>query len=128
MKLSKSETDFVKAQGVARLSTVNAQGMPHNVPVCPVWDGGNVYVATEKGAVKMKNLEANSKATIVFDVYRDSWRDLRGVMLQCVTHVVGEAEFKRIRRKLYTKYPHYKTDAPLQPEDSAIIELRPDKK
>jgi hypothetical protein len=41
---------------------------------------------------------------------------------------VDEKDFKRIRRKLYTKYPHYETDAALEPEDSVIIELIPEKK
>jgi hypothetical protein len=49
-------------------------------------------------------------------------------MLQCGASVVGEAEFKRIRRKLYAKYPKYKTDAALEPDDSVIIALTPKKK
>jgi nitroimidazol reductase NimA-like FMN-containing flavoprotein (pyridoxamine 5'-phosphate oxidase superfamily) len=102
--------------------------MPHSVPVCPVWDQGKVYVGSEKTAVKVKNIQANPKATIVFDVYRDSWKVLQGVMLQCGATLVDEGEFKKIRRKLYAKYPKYKTDAPLEPDDSVIIELTPEKK
>ncbi len=128
MKLTKAETEFIKSQGVARLATVSAEGVPQNVPVCPVWDGGNVYVGTEKQARKVKNLQGNPNATIVFDVYRDSWRGLRGIMLQCKTRIVAETEFKRIRRKLYAKYSKYKTDAALEPDDSIIIELIPEKK
>jgi nitroimidazol reductase NimA-like FMN-containing flavoprotein (pyridoxamine 5'-phosphate oxidase superfamily) len=120
--------DFIKSQGVARLATLSSDGMPHNVPVSPVFDGGNVYIGSEKNAVKVRNIQENPKTAIVFDVYRDSWRGLRGIMLQCQARLVGEAEFKKIRRKLYAKYPKYSTDAALDPEDSVIIELIPEKK
>jgi nitroimidazol reductase NimA-like FMN-containing flavoprotein (pyridoxamine 5'-phosphate oxidase superfamily) len=123
LKLKKAETDFISSQGVARLATVGRDGMPHNVPVCPLWDRGNVYVASEKNAIKVKNIRANPKAAVVFDVYRDSWRGLQGVMLQCTARLVDEREFKRIRRKVYAKYPKYETEAPLEPDDSVIIEL-----
>jgi nitroimidazol reductase NimA-like FMN-containing flavoprotein (pyridoxamine 5'-phosphate oxidase superfamily) len=128
MKLSKRETEFIKSQGVARLATVSGDRIPHNVPVCPVLDGGNVYVASESEARKVKNIRVNPWAAIVFDEYRASWTVLRGVMLQCRTRIVDEKEFKRIRRKLYSKYPKYESHAPLEPEDSLIIELTPEKK
>jgi nitroimidazol reductase NimA-like FMN-containing flavoprotein (pyridoxamine 5'-phosphate oxidase superfamily) len=128
MKLSKTETDFIKSQGVARLATVNADGVPHNVTVCTVLDRGLLYVGTEKEAVKVKNIGANSWAALVFDKYTDSWKGLRGVMLQCRCRLVDEKEFKRIRRKLYMQYPKYESDAALDPQDSVIIEFSPEKK
>src|SRR5579884_1050752 len=45
MKLSKAETGFVKAQGVARFATVDSDRIPHNVPVCPLMDGPKIYIA-----------------------------------------------------------------------------------
>src|SRR5262245_28100003 len=128
MKLSKELQDFVKAQGVARLATVGDDRVPHNVPVCPVWVDGKVYVASEKTARKVKNILSNAVATITFDVYRDSWNGLRGVMLQCKGRVVDEKLFNKIRRKLDAKYPKYATSAALEPEDSVIVELVPEKK
>ena len=128
MKLTKAETDFIKQQGVARIATIGPDNMPHNVPVCPVLDRDRVYVGSDKNAAKVRNIEANPKAAIVFDVYRDSWKDLRGVMLRCTARLVDEKDFKRIRRKIYAKYPRYESDAALDPEDSVIIELTPEKK
>ena len=128
MKLTKAETEFIKEQGVGRIATIGPDGMPHNVAVCPVLDRERVYVASDKNAAKVRNIEANPNAAIVFDVYRDSWKDLRGVMLGCTARLVDEKNFKRIRRKLYAKYPHYETDAAIEPEDSVIIELIPEKK
>jgi hypothetical protein len=49
-------------------------------------------------------------------------------MFQCQTRIVDEKEFKKIRRKLYSKYPKYESEAPMEPDDSVIIELVPEKK
>jgi nitroimidazol reductase NimA-like FMN-containing flavoprotein (pyridoxamine 5'-phosphate oxidase superfamily) len=128
MKLSRTDADFIKSQGVARLATVSADGTPHNVPVCAVVAGGRLYVASDKNAKKVKNIEGHSSAAIVFDVYVDSWKRLRGLMLECRCRLVDEKEFKRVRRSFYTRYPKYEADAPLAPEDSVIVELIPTKK
>jgi general stress protein 26 len=128
MKLTKAETDIIRSQGVARVATVTNAGVPHNVAVCPLLDGGKIYIASEKDAVKVKNIRANPGAAIVFDVYRDSWRGLRGVMLQCSAGLVNEKDFNKIRRKFYAKYPKYSTASPIEPEDSVIIQLIPQKK
>jgi nitroimidazol reductase NimA-like FMN-containing flavoprotein (pyridoxamine 5'-phosphate oxidase superfamily) len=125
VKLTKKEAEFIESQSVGRIATVDKQRMPHDVPVCPVLDGGKVYFGTEKNAKKVKNIKANPQVAIVFDVYSDSWKKLRGVMLQCNAHIVDEAEFTRRRAKLYRKYPQYKTEAALEPEDSVIVELEP---
>jgi uncharacterized pyridoxamine 5'-phosphate oxidase family protein len=92
--------------------------MPHNVPVCPVLDAGKVYFGTETNAKKIRNIKANPHVAIVFDVYSNSWKKLRGILLQCEGRVVDQPEFKKIRRKLYAKYPQYETEAALEPEDS----------
>jgi len=128
MKLTKREADFVKSQGVARLATIGADGAPHNVPVCPVYDRGKVYVGTETEAKKVRNIRSNPRASIVFDQYRDSWNGLRGVMLQCNARIVEQKEFKNIRKKLYEKYPKYESESALEPGESVIVELSPDKK
>jgi nitroimidazol reductase NimA-like FMN-containing flavoprotein (pyridoxamine 5'-phosphate oxidase superfamily) len=128
MKLSTGDTVFLKAQGVARLATVGSDGTPHNVPVCPLVDGGKFYFASEANARKMKNLRANPRTTIVFDVYRDSWKGLRGLMVVCTARIVDAAEFKKIRRKLYKQYPKYESAAPIEPDDSVIVELTPRRK
>ncbi len=128
MKLTKDETEFIKSQNVGRVATVSEEGMPHNVSVCPVLDGGKVYFGTETNARKVKNIKANPNVAIVFDAYSSSWKKLRGVMLQCRGRIVDQAQFKKVRRKLYAKYPQYETEAALEPDESVIIELDPIKK
>ena len=128
MKLTKLESEFIRSQNVGRVASVDTDGVVHNVPVCPVLDGGKVYFGSESNAKKVRNIKQNPRAAIVFDVYSDSWKKLRGVLLQCRVRIVDPALFKKSRRKLYGKYPQYETESPLEPENSVIIELQPEKK
>jgi hypothetical protein len=49
MQLSRSDTVFFKAQGLARLATLGSDGTPHNVPVCPLVDGGRLLRKRTRG-------------------------------------------------------------------------------
>ena len=128
MKLTKDETEFIKSQDVARVATVSKDGVPHSVPICPVWSGGKVYFASEGSAKKVTNMKANPHVAIVFDVYSNAWKKLRGVLLHCRGSVVDKAEFKKIRRMLYAKYPQYEAESPIDAADAVIVALAPDKK
>jgi len=128
MKLTKTETDFVEPARVARLATVDSQGILHNVPICPVFAGGRFYVGTEANAKKVRNIQANADVTLVFDDYTECWSRLRGVMIQGHARVVGKQEFRLLRKKFYDKFLQYEDAAPLDEKDSAIIEIVPQKK
>lgn len=127
-KLTKEESRFVKLQDVGRLATIDANGFPHSVPICPVLVNGKLYLASETGAKKVRNIQADSHVTIVFDVYSDSWKKLRGVMLQGEARIVNSSEFNKKRSKLYEKYPQYKKVSPIEAEDSVIVEVLPIRK
>ena len=126
--LASRELQFVKSQRVAHLATADASGRPHVVPVCPVVEGVKIYIASETKAKKIRNLRKNSNVTFVFDEYHDSWRGLKGVMIQGRAKVVDAKTFKRMRTKLYKKYPKYESDAALEYGESSIIEVIAKKK
>ena len=128
MKISNAESSFIKMLGVARVATVSAEGVPHVVPVCPLLDGSRIYFASESGAKKMHNIEANPEIAIVFDQYRESWRGLKGIMIEGHAKLVDRKTFNRVRSKLYKKYPRYESDAALEFGESSIIEVVPKKK
>jgi nitroimidazol reductase NimA-like FMN-containing flavoprotein (pyridoxamine 5'-phosphate oxidase superfamily) len=128
MKWTKAEKDFVDPLRVARLATVGKDGIPHNVPICPLLYEGKIYVGTEARAKKVRNILANPHVAIVFDDYTEAWGHLRGVMIQGGARVVGPAEFRRLRKRLYSKYDLYESQAPLTDGDTAILEILPAKK
>jgi nitroimidazol reductase NimA-like FMN-containing flavoprotein (pyridoxamine 5'-phosphate oxidase superfamily) len=128
MKLTTKEKGFVESLRVARVATVSPEGMPHNVPVCPLFERNKVYFATERNAKKLRNIEVNPSVTVVFDEYSEAWEYLRGVMFQGKARVVNAKEFRGYRKKIYDKYSQYEHSAPLGERDSVIVEVTPDHK
>jgi nitroimidazol reductase NimA-like FMN-containing flavoprotein (pyridoxamine 5'-phosphate oxidase superfamily) len=128
MKLTKAEKDFMQSMRVMRVATVDSDGVPHNVPVCPVLDKDRIYFGTEREARKIRNIKANPRVTVVLDEYTEAWDYLRGVMIQGKARIVTAAEFRRLRKQIYAKYPQYESEAALGERDSVIVEVKPDKK
>jgi nitroimidazol reductase NimA-like FMN-containing flavoprotein (pyridoxamine 5'-phosphate oxidase superfamily) len=128
MKLSAKEKQFVECLRVARVATVGSDRVPHNVPVCPVFDKNKVYFGTEKKARKLRNIQDNPNVTMAFDEYTEAWEYLRGVMLQGRARIVGKSEFRTLRKKIYDKYSQYEQSAPLGERDSVIVEVTPEHK
>jgi nitroimidazol reductase NimA-like FMN-containing flavoprotein (pyridoxamine 5'-phosphate oxidase superfamily) len=128
MKLAKKETEFLEPMRIARVATVDPDGVPHNVPVCPLFDKGRIYFATEKKSKKLRNISANPSVTIVFDEYSEAWDHLRGIMIQGEARVVRATEFRQIRKRIYAKYSQYESKSAIGDKDSVIVELNPQRK
>jgi pyridoxamine 5'-phosphate oxidase family protein len=86
---SDQELDYLTGRRLGRLATVDADGLPHVVPLGwsynPALDtidvGGRDFARTKK----FKNVKANPKAALVIDDVLPPWQP-RGVMVR------GEAE------------------------------------
>jgi nitroimidazol reductase NimA-like FMN-containing flavoprotein (pyridoxamine 5'-phosphate oxidase superfamily) len=128
MKLSAKEKQFVECLRVARVATVGSDNVPHNVPVCPIFDKNKICFATERNAKKLRNIQSNPNVTLTFDEYSEAWDYLRGVMLQGRARIVDKNEFRALRKKIYEKYSQYEQSAPLGERDSAIVEVTPERK
>src|SRR5262245_55961244 len=128
MKLTTKEKDFVQSLRVARVATVASGDILHNVPICPLFEKNKIYFGTERGAMKLLNIEANPNVTVLFDEYTEAWNNLRGVMIQGKGRIVDAKKFRELRKKIYAKYSQYESSAPLGERDSAIIEVTPERK
>ncbi len=128
MKWTKAEKEFVAMARVARLATVDSQGTPHNVPICPLLANGKLYFGTEAGAKKVRNIRANGRVAIVFDDYTEAWGHLRGTMIQGAARVLAREQFRAFRKMIYTKYLQYESTSPLIEGEAAIVEVTPRRK
>jgi nitroimidazol reductase NimA-like FMN-containing flavoprotein (pyridoxamine 5'-phosphate oxidase superfamily) len=128
MKLTTKEKEFVKCLRVARVATVASDGVPHNVPVCPLFEKDKIYFGSDRSARKIRNIESNPRVTMVFDDYTEAWAYLRGIMVQGKARIVNAKEFREIRKKIYAKYSQYEDSSPLEDRDSAIVEVAPVRK
>lgn len=127
MKLKKALASLIEWERVCRVATVGKAGVPHLVPVCQVVDRGKIYFASEKGALKVRNLRANPRLALTVDLYSEAWANLKGVMVQGTAGIVEKGpKFRRARTLLYRKYPQYPRYAAIGDSDSVIVELTPE--
>ena len=125
MRLTKAQAKMLEWERVARVATVGG-GMPHLVPVCHVVVGGKIYFGSGRRGRKVRNVRANARLALTVDVYSDDWSQITGVMVQGTGRVIERGpRFRRIRRRLYAKYPQYPREAALGESDSVIVELTP---
>jgi nitroimidazol reductase NimA-like FMN-containing flavoprotein (pyridoxamine 5'-phosphate oxidase superfamily) len=108
------------------VATATAQGVPHVVPVCLVVEAGRLYFASAKTGRKMRDLRANPHVAVSADEYTEAWGRLRGLVVSGTARVhARNPTFRRIRRRLYAKYPQYRDEAALGDRDSVVIEVTP---
>jgi nitroimidazol reductase NimA-like FMN-containing flavoprotein (pyridoxamine 5'-phosphate oxidase superfamily) len=126
MRLKKKVAQLIGRERVCRVATVNEDGMPHLVPVCPVLANGKIYFGSGNAARKVKNLKENPRVAVTVDLYSDDWAHIKGAMVQGTVKLIARGpRFRKIRGLLYKKYPHYATDAALGESDSVIVEVTP---
>ena len=125
MRIKKEIAKLLTFARVCRVATVGRAGVPHLVPVCPLFRDGKLYFASEGDAKKVKNLRANPHVTVTVDEYSEFWSQLAGVMVQGTAALVEDGpRFRKLRDLLYEKFPQYPEDAALGKGD-VIVEVTP---
>lgn len=126
VRLTPAQEAFLCHARVARMATVDTEGMPHVVPICPVLDRDKIYVATPKASRKVRNLRASPKVAFAFDDYVEEWNGLRGLLIQGRAKLIARGErFRELRNLFYAKFPQYPEVAPIG-EGDVIVEVRID--
>jgi len=126
MRLKKAERAFIEYQRVCRVATVSQEGVPHNVPVCPILDGDRIYFASETSSVKVRNIRQTSHVALTFDEYTEAWSQLKGVLIRGAGRVIEAGPvFRRVRKLLYQRFPQYERFAALEERESVLVEVTP---
>jgi nitroimidazol reductase NimA-like FMN-containing flavoprotein (pyridoxamine 5'-phosphate oxidase superfamily) len=128
MRIPKGFKRFLLRAQVMRFASLNKNGFPHVVPVCPLFYENRIYFVTDIGTVKLGNISRTPKVAAVFDHYEPSWRGLKGIMIQGTTKIIRRGElFYKLRDQLYKKFPPYKKNSPFDVGESVIVEITPRK-
>lgn len=99
---------FIEAARVCRIATVRADGEPHVIPVCPVYDGeATLYVDIGPKSTTARALDHDPRITVLIDEYNDDWTKLRKVILRCTAEPVTGAAQEQIWEQIRTTYPQY---------------------
>lgn len=57
--------EFLRQPWTARVTTVDADGYPHTVPIWFMLDGDDIVMATSPDSRKVRNIRANPKGAVV---------------------------------------------------------------
>src|SRR5262249_9649709 len=91
LSLPPAELDaFLRAQGTARVATVDAMGGPQVVPLWFVWFDGELFLNSTRGNVTVRNaLAPGARVAAVIDD-GESYEELRGVLLRGTVREAGD--------------------------------------
>jgi PPOX class probable F420-dependent enzyme len=116
-RLPPSALRFIRAARLAHLATAGADGQPHVVPICFVFDGKDFYSPIDEkpkrtSPAKLKrvtNIQANAQTALVIDRYSENWKRLAYILIRGKAKIVhrGTAHAEAVHR-LRRKYPQYR--------------------
>ena len=127
-KLSKKDVEFMQQLPVCRLATATEECEPIVRPVWPVFDGLNIYIASDPDTPKLEQIESNPQVSLVFDDYhRNNWSIIKGVRVQGEAAIMWNGkEYRYAHDLLKEKYPEYRTEEGGWKEgDIPIIKVTP---
>jgi PPOX class probable F420-dependent enzyme len=116
-RLSPPASRFIRAARLAHLATAGANGEPHVIPICFVFDGKHFYSPIDEkpkrtSPAKLKrvtNIQANAQTALVIDRYSENWQRLAYVLIRGTAKILhrGATHAQAVRR-LRRKYPQYR--------------------
>lgn len=131
IKLSHNEKAFVRFARVAHLATADARAEPHVVPICFVFDGKEFFSPIDEKPKRVapirlkrvKNIQVNSRVSLVIDRYREDWRRLGYVLITGTAKILSRgARHRKAIRLLRRKYPQYRSMAI---DERPIVVIKP---
>ena len=134
LSLSPEDRAFLHQARVGRLATASAEGEPHVVPVCFVFDGTYLYSAIDAkpkrvaapNLRRLRNLRENPRARLLVDRYDEDWARLRYVLLACRAEILETGPDRdRALLLLREKYPQYRSMANFG--QGPVIRLTPER-
>lgn len=127
-KFSPVEQRYLDEHHVGRLATATKDGVPHIAVVCYASDEELLYIDTDYGSKKGRNIRRNNRVAFIVDEYI-SWEKTPSYVI-----AEGEAAFKtsgplfeRGRELIYAKYPKYEKEYPITEDKSHILTIKPAK-
>jgi PPOX class probable F420-dependent enzyme len=110
---------------VARIGTVDEEGLAHLVPIVFVIEGDTLYSGSDAGPRRVKrlrNIERDPRVSVLVDVYDEDWSKVWWVRLRGRGRVAEGEERTRAQRLLLEKYPQFES-APAREVAGPIMAL-----
>ena len=115
--LNDGDIRYLSHHRIARLSTLDASGYPHSLPVCYGYLEQRIFITIDAKPKKhpgaklgrLRNIEANPRVCLLIDHYDDrDWTKLSWLMLRGKAEILTDGEqHNRAQRALRERYPQY---------------------
>ncbi len=114
--LTSQQSALMEAARTAHLSTADAHGAPHLIPICFVYHEGRFYSAIDRkpkstssrNLKRVKNILANPKVALVIDHYEEDWRRLWYILVTGTASLIEDGDdHQNAISKLRGKYDQY---------------------
>ncbi len=115
------EVKFLEQNEMCRIATASKKNELHIVPVSYVWNDGFVYVVTDYGTRKLKNLRENPNAAILIDTSGTS----KVLMVSGTVQLIEKGEnYRRIYKLFHSRLDWVKRD-PWKEGEAPFVKLTP---
>jgi PPOX class probable F420-dependent enzyme len=131
IELSRGARHLLRSARLAHLATADAQGQPHVVPICFVFDGKTFYSPIDakpkrlapRKLKRLRNIRENPQVSLVIDHYQENWTRLAYVLIFGKARLLASGKkHQDAVRLLRIKYGQYRSmDLGHRP----IIAIRP---
>lgn len=122
LKFNRREIEFLEQNELCRLATASKNGEPHIVPVSYVFDTGSVYVVTDYGTRKLRNLRENANAAVLIDADRTR----KVLMISGKTTLIEKGEeYRRLYKVFHSRLSWVKRD-PWKEGEAPFVKITPD--
>ena len=111
------QSRILESASVARMATVDTDGVPHIVPVCYVFTNGFIYTPIDKkpktssvnSLKRIKNIRSNPNVSFLIDEYYEDWGKLYFLKISGIADIIRSGdEYENALMSLSEKYPQYR--------------------
>ncbi len=121
LKFTEGEVRFLEENEMCRLATASKKNELHIVPVSYIWHEGNVYVVTDYGTRKLRNLRENPHAAVLVDTNATQ----HVLMVSGTTQLIEKGEeYKRIYKLFHSRLAWVKRD-PWKEGEAPFVKITP---
>lgn len=120
-KFTHKETEFLKQSEICRFATSSKTGQLHIVPVSYVSHEGLVYIVTDYGTKKLRNLRENPNGALLVDTNATR----KAVMISGKAQLIEKGEEYRRIYKLFHSRLAWVRRAPWKEGEAPFVKITP---
>ena len=85
------QAELLDSERVVIVSSIGPRGWPHSMPMWFVVRDGDIWCWTYAKSQKIKNLERNSRATLLIEVGHE-YQELRGIQIEAEAELIRDTD------------------------------------